>query len=68
MTSSKLISIIDSLSPNFVQVLEPGEDYVGGQEFFSNNFSYVRVIPPQDVPTNANPLNVRLPRIGGHLC
>jgi hypothetical protein len=52
-----LISIIDSLSPNFVQVLEPGEDYVGGQEFFNGNLSYVRVIPPQDVPTNANPLN-----------
>jgi len=52
-----LISIIDSLSPNFVQVLEPGEDYVGGQEFFANNLTYVRVIPPQDVPTNANPLN-----------
>jgi hypothetical protein len=52
-----LISIIDSLSPNFVQVLEPGEDYVGGQEFFGDNLTYVRVIPPQDVPTNANPLN-----------
>ncbi len=51
-----LISIIDALSPNFVQVLEPGEDYVGGREFFGDNRSYVRVIPPQDVPTNANPL------------
>jgi hypothetical protein len=52
-----LISIIDSLSPNFVQVLEPGEDYAGGQEFFRDNLNYARVIPPQDVPTNANPLN-----------
>ena len=51
-----LVSIIDSLSPNFVQVLEPGDAYVGGREFFANDFSYIRVIPPQDVPTSANPL------------
>ena len=52
-----LISIIDSLSPNFVQVLDPGDDYVGGQDFFGGNGGLARVIPPQDVPTNANPLN-----------
>jgi hypothetical protein len=52
-----LISIIDSLSPNFVQVLDPGEDYAGGQEFFGDNAALAQVIPPQDVPTNANPLN-----------
>jgi hypothetical protein len=52
-----LISIIDSLSPNFVQVLDPGADYAGGQEFFGGNGALGRVIPPQDVPTNANPLN-----------
>ena len=51
-----LVSIIDSLSPNFVQVLEPGQAYVGGQEFFSGNLNYVRVIPPQDVPTESNTL------------
>lgn len=51
-----LVSIIDSLSPNFVQVLEPGEPYVGGREFFADNLTYVRVIPPQEVPTNSNPL------------
>jgi hypothetical protein len=51
-----LVSIIDSLSPNFVQVLEPGEAYVGGREFFADNFTYVRVIPPNEVPTNSNPL------------
>lgn len=50
-----LLSIIDCLSPNFVQVLEPGEQYVGGQEFFTNN-TYVRVIPPDEVPTNTNPI------------
>ncbi len=52
-----LISIIDSLSPNFVQLLEPGTQYVGGREFFGDNNALARVIPPQDVPTNTNPLN-----------
>ena len=52
-----LISIIDSLSPNFIYVLEPGEDYTGGQAFFGDNQPNVRVIPPQEVPTNDNPLN-----------
>lgn len=52
-----LISIIDSLSPNFVRMLDAGADYVGGREFFSDNGTLARVIPPQDVPTNANPLN-----------
>ena len=52
-----LVSIIDSLSPNFVEVLEPGEDYVGGQEFFDRAGRYVRVIPPSDVPTTSNVLD-----------
>ncbi len=52
-----LISIIDSLSPNFVHVLEPGDEYTGGQEFFGDNQPNVRVIPPQEVPTRNNPLN-----------
>jgi len=51
-----LISIVDSLSPNFVEVLTPGEAYVGGRDFFGNNQNLVRTIPPADVPTNANPL------------
>ncbi len=51
-----LVSIIDSLSPNFVRVLQPGADYAGGREFFGNNQSYVRLIPASEVPTNSNPL------------
>ena len=51
-----LINIIDLLSPSFVQVLEPGDEYVGGQEFFGNNQTYIRVIPPREVPTTNNPL------------
>jgi len=52
-----LISIIDSLSPNFVHVLQPGDEYTGGQAFFGDNQPNVRVIPPQEVPTRNNPLN-----------
>lgn len=52
-----LISIIDSLSPNFVKVLEPGDAYVGGRDFFGINSSYINVIPPNEVPTKDNPLN-----------
>lgn len=52
-----LINIIDALSPNFVEVLEPGSEYVGGREFFERNHAHIRVIPPNEVPTNNNPLN-----------
>ena len=51
-----LISIVDSLSPNFVEVLTPGDAYVGGRDFFADNQSLVRTIPSGDVPTNATPL------------
>jgi Z1 domain len=53
-----LISIIDALSPNFVQILDPGGEYVGGREFFADDSAFARVIPPQDVPTTTNPLTV----------
>jgi hypothetical protein len=49
-----LINIIDALSPGFVEVLEPGADYTGGQAFFADNRSLVRVIGPQDIPTDDN--------------
>lgn len=51
-----LINIIDALSPQFVEVLEPGDDYVGGQTFFGVANSLTRVIPPQDIPSDDNPL------------
>lgn len=51
-----LINIIDALSPDFVHVLTPGAEYVGGAEFFRRNQPHVRVIPPQEVPTTGNPL------------
>lgn len=51
-----LINIIDSLSPRFVEVLEPGADYVGGEAFFGGRRDLVSVIPPQDIPTEDNQL------------
>lgn len=51
-----LINIIDSLSPNFVKVLEPGSAYVGGREFFKENPHLIKNIPHREVPTRNNPL------------
>lgn len=51
-----LINIIDALSPGFVEVLEPGSAYVGGRDFFTGNMPLVRVIGPQDISTDDNPL------------
>ena len=52
-----LINIIDSLSPDFVEVLEPGEDYVGGRTFFDETRGLVRMIPHEDVPSDDNTVN-----------
>lgn len=49
-----LISIIDSMSPDFVQVLKPGKDYVGGRDFFEDREKYIRIIPAEQLPTNSN--------------
>lgn len=51
-----LINIIDSLSPDFVEVLVPGGDYVGGKSFFLESSKLVRVIPASDVPSEDSPL------------
>lgn len=51
-----LINIIDSLSPDFAEVLEPGEDYVGGQTFFGDTNGLVRIIPYDDVPSDDHPV------------
>jgi hypothetical protein len=49
-----LINIIDALSPDFVEVLEPGDGYVGGIQFFSDDKRYAKVIPAADVPSKTN--------------
>ena len=46
-----LINIIDVLSPRFVEVLEPGRDYVGVLDFFQRNRALVRTIPDTEVPS-----------------
>lgn len=43
-----LINIIDSLSPDFVEVLEPGSDYVGGRTFFIDTHDLVKEIPDDE--------------------
>lgn len=49
-----LINIIDALSPNFVEVLEPGPGYVGGRAIFLERPELVKPIPISEVPTNNN--------------
>jgi hypothetical protein len=46
-----LINIIDALSPGFVEVLEPGPEYVGGKDFFGAAQGLIEVISPEDIPT-----------------
>jgi len=44
-----LISISDSLSPSFVEVLNPGRGYVGGKSFFrERKKELIRAIPPKE--------------------
>jgi hypothetical protein len=51
-----LINIADTLSPDFVHVLQPGDGYVGGADFFAPNSPYVKTIPAGDIaPNNALP-------------
>jgi hypothetical protein len=45
-----LISLIDTLSPNFVHILEPGAGYIGGRELFiEHGNSHVRPIPDHEL-------------------
>jgi len=46
-----LINIIDSLSPEFAEILTPGANYTGGRSFFSEGpGSLIRPIPARDLP------------------
>jgi hypothetical protein len=51
-----LINIIDVLSPRFVEVLDPGQDYVGVVDFFRLNRDLVRTIPDDETPSADNHL------------
>lgn len=45
------INIMDRLSPNFIKLLTPGDDYTGGITFFDDNPNLIVEIPPADLPT-----------------
>lgn len=51
-----LINIIDVLSPDFADVLTPGEGYVGGRDFFRPQTSFVQTIPANEIPSARNPI------------
>lgn len=51
------INIMDRLSPNFIKLLEPGDDYTGGNTFFVQQPHLIRLIPAAQIPTNHNPIN-----------
>lgn len=45
-----LVSLVDELSPEFVCVIEPGEEYTGGKFFFVDHHAeFVRSIPRGDI-------------------
>lgn len=49
-----LITITDVLSPDFVQVLEPGPEYVGGADYFASSNGLVQVIPEADLELSSD--------------
>jgi hypothetical protein len=53
-----LINIIDVLSPRFVELLTPGDDYIGGEVFFERQPGLVRVIPAADIVAINQAVNV----------
>lgn len=51
-----LLAITDTLSPDFVHVLEPGADYVGGPDYFStSNNGIVKRISDRDLTLAGDP-------------
>lgn len=48
------INIMDNLSPNFIQLLTPGEKYTGGRAFCFENSFIVRNIPYSEIYTDDN--------------
>lgn len=48
------INILDNLSPNFIQLLTPGEKYTGGREFCIENHFILREIPYSEIYNEDN--------------
>jgi hypothetical protein len=51
-----LISLIDTLSPGFAELLTPGPEYAGGNEFFKAGSRLVCTIPDDEIPTKGHRL------------
>lgn len=49
-----MISTMDYLSPEFGQILTPGEEYTGGKQFFEHEPSLIRTIPDDQIPSKRN--------------
>jgi hypothetical protein len=52
-----LITLIDTLSPNWVELLTPGPDYTGGRHFFYERRELIRIIHQNEIGTRNNPLH-----------
>lgn len=48
------INILDNLSPNFIQLLTPGEKYAGGRAFCQENHFIIRQIPYSEIYSDDN--------------
>lgn len=51
------INIMDRLSPNFIKLLTPGDEYTGGNTFFNENPHLINEIPAAEIPTNQLPIH-----------
>jgi len=47
---------MNNLSPNFIELLTPGDTYTGGKTFFSSDSNLIRIIPQSQIGTNDEPL------------
>ena len=50
------INIMDNISPNFIQLLTPGDKYTGGIAFFKEHHFIVRDIPYSEIYSDDNPI------------
>ncbi len=51
------INIMDRLSPNFIKLLTPGDEYTGGIQFFRENPNLIREIPLNNIPNANQPIH-----------
>jgi hypothetical protein len=52
-----LFNIMYVLSPDFADVLTPGDGYVGGRDFFRPPTRHIQTIPAGDIPSRNNVVN-----------